>query len=414
MKTLEQLYHEALRYHAEPQAGKIGVVPTKPYHTEHDLSLAYTPGVAAPVNEIVRDPAAAWRYTSKGNLVAVVTNGTAVLGLGNAGPLAAKPVMEGKAMALKVFADIDAFDIELDAADVDGFVAAATAIASGFGALLLEDIRSPECFEIEERLQKSLSIPVLHDDQHGTAIAVAAAVANGARLTGKSLERLRITIAGAGAAAIGCARMLVAMGVGRERIVMTDSRGVVSRYRDDLTEQKAEFATARRIVSLAEALLDADVFIGLSTGGILTAGMLRTMAHSPLVLALANPEPEISYNEAMLARPDIIFATGRSDYPNQVNNVLVFPYLFRGALDVRATKIDTEMQLAAVEALAALAREEVPTSVLRAGNIEHLAFGRQYILPKPYDPRLKGTISKAVADAAVRSGVARLEAATGN
>ena len=343
---------DALRYHSEGRPGKIGIEPTKPSQTQHDLSLAYSPGVAAPARAIAADPDDAYRYTDKGNLVAVVSNGSAVLGLGDIGPLAAKPVMEGKSMLFKRFAGIDAFDIEVDETDPEKIVGIVKAIAPTFGGINLEDIKAPECFEIDRRLREELRIPVIHDDQHGTAIIVAAAVINGAKIAGKELSRLRAVVNGAGAAAIACARMLLTLGIARERIVLCDSRGAVTRYRGELNPQKAEFATSRRLASLAEALHGADLFLGLSKADVLTAEMIRTMADNPIVLALANPDPEIAYDAAMRSRPDLIFATGRSDHPNQVNNVLGFPFLFRGALDVRATRIDEAMKLAAARALA--------------------------------------------------------------
>ena len=398
---------EALRYHAEGQSGKIAVVPTKPLASQHDFSLAYSPGVAEPCLEIVKNPLDAYKYTGKGNLVAVITNGTAVLGLGNIGALAGKPVMEGKSMLFKVFADIDAFDIEVDATDTDRFVETVKAIAPTFGGINLEDIKAPECFEIEARLREELDIPVMHDDQHGTAIIAAAALMNAARIAGKQTTALRVVINGAGAAAIASARLFLKLGIPAQNLILCDSKGVVSTYRTDLNPMKREFATSRRITTLAEALLDADVFMGVSAPGVLTSAMLRTMAQNPIVLALANPVPEISYEEALASRPDIIFATGRSDYPNQVNNVLGFPYIFRAALDVRASEINDEMKLAASRALAELAREEVPEQVLKAYGINHLEFGRGYFIPKPLDPRLLVRVSTAVARAAMESGVAR-------
>ncbi|MDE7077079.1 MAG: malate dehydrogenase, partial [Alistipes sp.] len=398
---------DALRYHSEGRPGKIGIAPTKPRQTQHDLSLAYSPGVAAPARAIAADPDDAYRYTDKGNLVAVVSNGSAVLGLGDIGPLAAKPVMEGKSMLFKRFAGIDAFDIEVDETDPEKIIGIVKAIAPTFGGINLEDIKAPECFEIDRRLREELRIPVIHDDQHGTAIIVAAAVINGAKIAGKELSRLRAVVNGAGAAAIACARMLLTLGIARERIVLCDSRGAVTRYRGELNPQKAEFATSRRLASLAEALHGADLFLGLSKADVLTAEMIRTMADNPIVLALANPDPEIAYDAAMRSRPDLIFATGRSDHPNQVNNVLGFPFLFRGALDVRATRIDEEMKLAAARALAELARRPVPESVLRAYGLEKLEFGRGYLIPKPLDPRLLCTVSSAVARAAMESGAAR-------
>ena len=398
---------EALRYHSEGRPGKIDVEPIKPSQTQHDLALAYSPGVAAPARAIAADPAAAYRYTGKGNLVGVISNGSAVLGLGNIGALASKPVMEGKCMLFKRFAGIDAFDIEIDEADPEAFVRIVRALAPTFGGINLEDIKAPECFLIDERLRAELDIPVMHDDQHGTAIIVSAAAINGARIAGKPLARLRVVVNGAGAAAIACARMFLTLGIPREQIVLCDSRGVVTRYRNDLSAQKQEFATSRRLASLAEALQGADLFLGVSKADLLTADMIRTMADNPIVLALANPDPEIAYDKAMQARPDLIFATGRSDYPNQVNNVLGFPFLFRGALDVRASRIDDAMMLAAAHALAELARRPVPESVLRAYGLERLEFGRMYLIPKPLDPRLLCTVSTAVARAAVESGVAR-------
>ncbi len=402
--TLDQ---EALCYHSEGRPGKIGIQPTKPSHTQHDLSLAYSPGVAAPARAIAADAAEAYRYTNKGNLVAVVSNGSAVLGLGNIGALASKPVMEGKSMLFKRFAGIDAFDIEVDETDPETFIRIVKALAPTFGGINLEDIAAPACFEIDRRLREELEIPVIHDDQHGTAIIVSAAVINGAKIAGKEVAELRVVVNGAGAAAIACARMFLTLGIPREQIVLCDSRGVVTRYRDDLNPQKREFATSRRLASLAEALHGADLFVGVSKADILTGEMVRTMAGNPMVLALANPDPEIAYDEAMRSRPDIIFATGRSDYPNQVNNVLGFPFLFRGALDVRAAKIDDGMKLAAARALAGLARQPVPESVLRAYALERLEFGRDYLIPKPLDPRLLPVVAVAVARAAVESGVAR-------
>ena len=398
---------EALRYHSEPHPGKIGIEPTKPSRTQHDLALAYSPGVAAPARAIAATPDDAYRYTNKGNLVAVISNGSAVLGLGNIGALASKPVMEGKSMLFKRFAGIDAFDIEVDERDPEAFIRIVKAIAPTFGGINLEDIKAPECFEIDERLSAELDIPVMHDDQHGTAIIVSAATINGARIAGKEIAQLRTVINGAGAAAIACARMFLTLGIPREQIVLCDSRGVVTRYRDDLNPQKREFATSRRLASLSETLHGADLFLGVSKADILTPQMIRTMAENPIVLALANPDPEIDYETAIRTRPDIIFATGRSDYPNQVNNVLGFPFLFRGALDVRATRIDERMKLAAAHALAELARLPVPENVLRAYGLEQIDFGRDYLIPKPLDPRLLGHVATAVARAAVESGVAR-------
>ncbi|WP_289065868.1 malic enzyme-like NAD(P)-binding protein [uncultured Alistipes sp.] len=406
-RQFDTLDSDALRYHSEGRPGKIGIEPTKPAQTQQDLALAYSPGVAAPARAIAADPADAYRYTGKGNLVAVVSNGSAVLGLGNIGPLAAKPVMEGKSMLFKRFAGIDAFDIEVDETDPEKIIGVVKAIAPTFGGINLEDIKAPECFEIDRRLREELDIPVIHDDQHGTAIIVSAAVINGAKIAGKEVAELRVVVNGAGAAAIACARMFLTLGIPRGQIVLCDSRGVVTRYREGLTPQKEEFATSRRLASLAEALHGADLFVGVSVADVLTPSMVRTMAENPMVLALANPDPEIAYGAAMRSRPDIIFATGRSDYPNQVNNVLGFPFLFRGALDVRATQINDAMKLAAARALADLARRPVSESVLRAYGLERLEFGREYLIPKPLDPRLLCTVSTAVARAAVESGVAR-------
>lgn len=407
MNTEDKLKEAALRYHREPQPGKIAIVPTKPHRTQADLSLAYSPGVAAPSQAIAEKPETVYDYTGRGNLVAVISNGTAVLGLGNIGPLAAKPVMEGKCMLFKTFAGIDAFDIEVAENDPEAFVRTVRAIAPTFGGINLEDIKAPECFEIEERLRRELDIPVMHDDQHGTAIITSAALINGAKIAGKELSSLRVVVNGAGAAAIACARLFLSLGVRREHMVLCDSRGVVAAHREDLNPLKREFATTRRIASLAEALHGADVFLGVSKANTLTPEMLRSMAPNPIVMALANPDPEIAYDLAMVTRPDLIFATGRSDYPNQVNNVLGFPYIFRGALDVRASEINEAMKLAAAHAIAALTREPVPESVLRDYNLERLEFGRGYLIPKPTDPRLLVTVATAVARAAVESGVAR-------
>ena len=407
MDTKSKLDEAALRYHSEGHPGKIGVVPTKPYQTPYDLSLAYSPGVAAPSRAIAARADDVYTYTGKGNLVAVISNGTAVLGLGNIGPLAAKPVMEGKSMLFKTYAGIDAFDIEVDATDPEEFIRAVKAIAPTFGGINLEDIKAPECFEIETRLREELDIPLMHDDQHGTAIISSAALLNGAKIAGKELSQLRVVVNGAGAAAIACAKLFVALGVRHGNVTLCDSHGVVTIYRSDINHMKREFATTRKISTLAEAVQDADVFLGVSKADTLKPEMLRTMAPNPIVMALANPDPEIAYETAMNTRPDIIFATGRSDYPNQVNNVLGFPYIFRGALDVRATKINEAMKLAAAHALADLTREEVPASVLEAYGVEKMEFGRDYLIPKPLDPRLLTRVSTAVARAAVESGVAR-------
>ena len=398
-----ELMKEALAYHAEGGPGKIEIRPTKPDATQYDLSLAYSPGVAAPCLAIADDPAKAYDYTIKGNLVAVITNGTAVLGLGDIGPLAAKPVMEGKCMLFKHFSGINAFDIEIDTTDPEEFIAAVKRIAPTFGGINLEDIKAPECFEIERRLVEELDIPVMHDDQHGTAIIASAALINAMHLSEKRIDEAQIVVNGAGAAAIACARMFLALGARRDQITMCDSRGVVTTRRTDLNPVKREFATDRPVTTLREALVGADVFLGVSTAGVLDADMVRSMAGNPLVMALANPDPEISYDEAKAARPDVIVATGRTDYPNQVNNVLGFPYIFRGALDVRARKINEAMKLAAAHALAELAREEVPA----AFGVDRLEFGPDYLIPKLTDPRLLGRVAPAVARAAVESGVAQ-------
>ena len=404
----DQLKQSALDFHEFPVPGKIQVSPTKPLATQRDLALAYSPGVAAPCLEIEKDPLKAYKYTARGNLVAVISNGTAVLGLGNIGALAGKPVMEGKGVLFKKFAGIDVFDIEVDELDPDKFIEVVAALEPTFGGINLEDIKAPECFEIEARLRDELDIPVMHDDQHGTAIISGAALLNGLEIAGKSIADARVVINGAGAAAVSIARLFLKLGLNCENLVLCDSKGVVSTRREDLNPVKEQLATDREDVdTLADALQGADVFLGVSAPGILTPEMVRTMAHDPLVLALANPTPEITYEEAMASRPDIIFATGRSDYPNQVNNVLGFPYIFRGALDVRATKINEEMKLAAAHALAELTRQPVPTMVLRAYGVEKLEFGRTYLIPKPLDPRLLCTVAPAVAKAAVESGVAK-------
>ena len=402
-----ELMKEALAYHAEGGPGKIEIRPTKPDATQYDLSLAYSPGVAAPCLAIADDPAKAYDYTIKGNLVAVITNGTAVLGLGDIGPLAAKPVMEGKCMLFKHFSGINAFDIEIDTIDPEEFIAAVKRIAPTFGGINLEDIKAPECFEIERRLVEELDIPVMHDDQHGTAIIASAALINAMHLSGKRIDEAQIVVNGAGAAAIACARMFLALGARRDQITMCDSRGVVTTRRTDLNSVKREFATDRPVTTLREALVGADVFLGVSTAGVLDADMVRSMAGNPLVMALANPDPEISYDEAKAARPDVIVATGRTDYPNQVNNVLGFPYIFRGALDVRARKINETMKLAAAHALAELAREEVPAELAAAFGVDRLEFGPDYLIPKLTDPRLLGRVAPPVARAAVESGVAQ-------
>ncbi|TVQ93857.1 MAG: NADP-dependent malic enzyme [Deltaproteobacteria bacterium] len=397
----------ALSYHSGDRPGKLQVVPTKPLSTQRDLSLAYSPGVAWPCRAIHDDPELVYSYTAKGNLVAVVTNGTAVLGLGDIGPEAGKPVMEGKANLFKKFADIDVFDIELNARTADEMVAAVKAIAPTFGGINLEDIKAPECFEVERRLQEELDIPVFHDDQHGTAIISAAALINACELTGRELSDLRIVFTGAGAAALACAELYVTLGVKRDNIRMFDAEGLVHRDRDDLFPSKAAFAIDNDGKSIQESLDGADAFIGLSVGNLLTADMIRGMAPSPIIFAMANPDPEIPFEVAREARPDCIMATGRSDFPNQVNNVLGFPFVFRGALDTRARKITAEMKAAATRALAALARQDVPDRVLRAYGLSHLQFGRDYIIPKPFDPRVLTWVAPAVAKAAEDSGVAR-------
>ena len=398
---------EALHYHSCGRPGKIEVVPTKPYSTQYDLSLAYSPGVAEPCLEIQKNPEDAYIYTAKCNLVAVISNGTAVLGLGDIGALAGKPVMEGKGLLFKVFADVDVFDIEVNEKDIEKFIATVKAISPTFGGINLEDIKAPECFDIEERLKKELDIPVFHDDQHGTAIISAAGLLNSLEITGKKIDRIKVVINGAGASAISCARLYKKLGVRNDNIVMLDSKGVLTNRRRDLNKYKLEFARDLQITTLAEAVIGADMFLGLSTGNILTQEMLRSMAPDPVVFAMANPTPEISYEDAMAARSDVIVATGRSDYPNQVNNVLGFPFIFRGALDVMAKTINEEMKLAAVYALAGLAKEAVPEQVNVAYKVKNLTFGREYIIPKPVDPRLITRVAPAVAKAAMETGVAR-------
>lgn len=402
----ESKRREALLYHAKPKPGKIQVVPTKKYATQRDLSLAYSPGVAEPCLEIEKDKNNVYKYTAKGNLVAVISNGTAVLGLGNIGPEASKPVMEGKGLLFKIFADIDVFDIEVGTEDVDAFIETVKNIAPTFGGINLEDIKAPEAFEIERRLKAELDIPVMHDDQHGTAIISAAALLNALDLVEKEIEKVRIVISGAGAAAVSCTRLYKAFGAKAENIVMLDSKGVIRKDREGLSAEKSEFATSRKIDTLDEAMKDADVFVGLSIANIVSSEMLMVMAPDPIVFAMANPDPEIPYKIAIKAREDIIMATGRSDHPNQVNNVLGFPFIFRGALDVRATKINEAMKMAAVKALADLAREPVPEQVNIAYGETKLIFGRDYIIPKPFDPRLIAAVPPAVAKAAMDSGVA--------
>ena len=398
---------EALRYHAEGKPGKIEVIPTKPHSTQTDLSLAYSPGVAEPCLEIEKNPLDAYEYTAKGNLVAVISNGTAVLGLGDIGPLAGKPVMEGKGLLFKIFAGIDVFDIEVNEKDPEKFIQTVKAISPTFGGINLEDIKAPECFEIETRLKNELDIPVMHDDQHGTAIISGAGLINALEIAGKKIEDVKIVVNGAGAASISCTKLYVMLGAHKENIVMCDSKGVISTSRPDLNAAKREFATDRPIKTLQEAVVGADVFLGLSVANVLTKEMVRSMNSDPIVFALANPNPEISYADAMASRDDIIFATGRSDYPNQINNVLGFPYIFRGALDTHAKAINEEMKLAAVYAIADLAKEPVPDVVNAAYKLKRTTFGRDYILPKALDPRLLTRVSCAVAKAAIDSGVSR-------
>ena len=398
---------EALRYHAEGKPGKIEVIPTKPHSTQTDLSLAYSPGVAEPCLEIEKNPHDAYEYTAKGNLVAVISNGTAVLGLGDIGPLAGKPVMEGKGLLFKIFAGIDVFDIEVNEKDPEKFIQTVKAIAPTFGGINLEDIKAPECFEIETRLKEELDIPVMHDDQHGTAIISGAGLLNALEIAGKKIEEVKIVVNGAGAASISCTKLYLMLGARKENVIMCDSKGVISTRRTNLNAAKREFATNRDITTLQEALVGADVFLGLSVANVLTQDMVRSMNANPIVFALANPNPEISYADAMASRPDIIFATGRSDYPNQINNVLGFPYIFRGALDTHAKAINEEMKLAAVKAIADLAKEPVPDVVNAAYKLKRTTFGRDYILPKALDPRLLTRVSCAVAKAAIESGVAR-------
>jgi len=403
----ERKRREALVYHAKPRPGKIEVVPTKSYNTQRDLALAYSPGVAVPCLEIEKNPEDVYKYTNKGNLVAVISNGTAVLGLGNIGPEASKPVMEGKGLLFKIFAGIDVFDIEVDAKDPEKFIEAVKAIAPTFGGINLEDIKAPEAFEIERRLKEELDIPVMHDDQHGTAIISCAALLNALELADKKISDVRIVISGAGAAAVSCTRLYKAFGAHDENIIMTDSKGVIRKDRTSLTPEKKEFATAIDVHTLDEAMVNADVFIGLSKADIVNVDMLKAMNANPIVFAMANPDPEIEYNLACSVRDDIIMATGRSDHPNQVNNVLGFPFIFRGALDVRATKINEAMKMAAVEALAELTKKPVPEQVNIAYQETNLSFGRDYIIPKPFDPRLIEEVPIAVAKAAIASGVAK-------
>ena len=398
----------ALLYHSQGKPGKIEVVPTKPYSTQTDLSLAYSPGVAEPCLEIEKNPQDAYKYTAKGNLVAVISNGTAVLGLGDIGALSGKPVMEGKGLLFKIYAGIDVFDIEVNEKDPEKFIEAVKAIAPTFGGINLEDIKAPECFEIERRLKEELDIPVMHDDQHGTAIISSAGLVNALQVAGKNIEDVKIVVNGAGASAVSCTKLYVSLGARLENIVMLDSKGVISKARTDLNEQKRYFATDRTdIHTLEEAIKGADVFLGLSKGNVLSQDMVRSMAPSPIVFALANPTPEISYEDAMSARPDVLMATGRSDYPNQINNVIGFPYIFRGALDTQAKAINEEMKIAAVHAIANLAKQPVPDVVNEAYHVNNFSFGPEYFIPKPVDPRLITEVSCAVARAAMESGVAR-------
>jgi len=397
---------DAFNYHALGRPGKIQVVPTKPYTTQRDLSLAYTPGVADPCLAIEKNPEDVYKYTAKGNLVAVISNGTAVLGLGNIGPEAGKPVMEGKGLLFKVFADIDVFDIEVNETDTEKFIQVVKAIAPTFGGINLEDIKAPECFEIEERLKAELNIPIMHDDQHGTAIITSAGLLNALQINKKKIEKLKIVVNGAGAAAVSCTKLYIALGANPNNIIMLDSKGVLHKDRTDLNETKKQFIVDTDARSLEEALVGADMFLGLSVGGVMKKKMLLSMAENPIVFALANPNPEITYDEATETRKDIIMATGRSDFPNQINNVLGFPFIFRGALDVRANTINEEMKLAASKALAELAQEPVPEEVNLAFKVHNLTFGREYIIPKPTDPRLIERVAPAVARAAMESGVA--------
>ncbi|MCA1763220.1 MAG: NADP-dependent malic enzyme, partial [Flavobacteriales bacterium] len=398
---------DILDYQEGDRPGKIEVIPTKPSNSQRDLSIAYSPGVAEPCKEIQANPALAYNYTAKSNLVAVISNGTAVLGLGDIGALASKPVMEGKGVLFKIFADIDVFDLELDTTDIDKFIETVKILSPTFGGINLEDIKSPDCFEIEQRLRDELNIPVMHDDQHGTAIITGAALLNALSLADKKIEDVKVVFNGAGASAISCASLYISLGIRPGNLLMLDSKGVIATDRDNLTKEKQKFARDTPLKTLDEAIADADVFVGLSKGNIVSKAMVKSMAKNPIVFALANPDPEIQYRDAMDARKDIIMATGRSDNPNMVNNVLGFPYIFRGALDVRSTSINEEMKLAAVKAIADLARETVPEVVNLAYNQRDLSFGREYIIPKPFDPRLITTVAPAVARAAMETGVAQ-------
>ncbi|MCK5067204.1 MAG: NADP-dependent malic enzyme, partial [Bacteroidales bacterium] len=398
---------DALNYHSSGRPGKIEVIPTKSHSTQRDLALAYSPGVADPCLAIQDNPEDAYKYTAKGNLVAVMSNGTAVLGLGDIGAVQGKPVMEGKGLLFKIFADVDVFDIEIDRKEIDSFVEVAKAIAPTFGGINLEDIKAPECFEIEDRLKAELDIPVFHDDQHGTAIISSAGLLNALELVDKKIDKLKVVVNGAGASAISCARLYISLGVKPKNIIMLDSRGVLNTRREGLNKYKKAFVRETDANTLEDAMKDADVFLGLSVADVLTPLMLQSMSHDPIVFAMANPNPEIAYEKAISARKDIIFATGRSDYPNQINNVLGFPFIFRGALDVRATSINEEMKIAAVNALASLTKTDVPEVVNKAYKVENLHFGREYIIPKPLDPRLIFHVAPAVAKAAMDSGVAK-------
>jgi len=397
----------ALLYHSRGRHGKVEVIPTKPSSTQFDLSLAYTPGVAFPCLEIEKNPEEVYTFTAKGNLVAVISNGTAVLGLGDIGALAGKPVMEGKGLLFKVFADVDTFDIEINEKDPEKLIEVCAKIAPTFGGINLEDIKAPECFEVETKLKAMLDIPVFHDDQHGTAIISGAGLLNALEITGKKIDKIKTVICGAGAAGISCARFYVSLGVKKENIIMVDINGVINRKRKDLNEYQQEFVTDQNVDTLTQALKGAEMFLGVSAANIVSKEMLASMAKNPIVFAMANPNAEISYEDAMETRDDLIFATGRSDYPNQINNVLGFPFIFRGALDVRASTINEEMKLAASKALAALTKEPVLPSVLKAYNIDKLVFGKDYIIPKPLDPRLISCVASAVAKAAIDSDVAK-------
>ena len=404
---MKKLDLEALEYHRSFPAGKTGIRPVKPTASQHDLAMAYTPGVAAPSEAIADDREKSYDYTGRGNLIAVISNGTAVLGLGDIGPYAAKPVMEGKALLFKILGGVNAFDIELDASDPEVFIQTVKALAPTFGGINLEDIKAPQCFEIERRLVEELDIPVMHDDQHCTAIITAAALVNSLELAGKKAEDVKMVVNGAGAAAIACTDLYIKVGVRPENIVMCDSKGVIRADRTDLNPYKKKFVTSRDLHTLKDAIKGADVFAGFSKADVLSKDMVRTMAEKPIIMALANPYPEISYEDALEARPDALVSTGRSDYPNQVNNVIGFPYIFRGALDTRATKINEEMKLAAVYAIAGLAKSDVPEEILKAYKVDSLSFGPDYIIPKALDARLLETVSVAVAKAAMESGVAR-------